>query len=233
MKRSVGGSRILDLPAARAGPPLMNRTLRGAKMVRMRSREPLSSGSVAGRARGIVNDEAKLLFRQTVLAHLDAAYNLARWLVRNEHDAEDLVQEALLRAFRHFDASQVANPRPWLLAIVRNTCFTWLKRHRPFELLPAEDGGEDSATESSLVAPSPNPEQLFLEAESRRHLDRLLERLPPEFRETVILREIEECSYKEIAAIIGVPVGTVMSRLARARRLLRRHWEEASMDGPS
>jgi RNA polymerase sigma-70 factor (ECF subfamily) len=233
MKRQAGSALVLDFPASRAGPGQMNRPRRGARLLTTGPLQPLGGGPIAKASSGIVNDEAKLFFRQTVLAHLDAAYNLARWLVRNEHDAEDLVQEALLRAFRHFDASHVANPRPWLLAIVRNTCFTWLKRHRAFELLPTEDGEEGIAIESSLVAPSPNPEQLFLEAESRRHLDRLLERLPPEFREIVILREIEECSYKEIAAIIGVPIGTVMSRLARARRLLRRHWEEAGLDGPS
>jgi RNA polymerase sigma-70 factor, ECF subfamily len=178
-----------------------------------------------------VNDEATLIFRKAVLAHLDAAYNLARWLVRNDHDAEDLVQDALLRAFRHFRADGIEDFRAWLLAIVRNTCFTWLRRHRAVELLPVDDASNDDVAGSTLVAPEPDPERLFLDAEARRHLDRLMERLPPEYREAIVLRELEECSYKEIAAIAGVPIGTVMSRLARARRLLRRHWEDAEGDG--
>jgi RNA polymerase sigma-70 factor, ECF subfamily len=230
--RAAGSSRVLDLPASRTRAALVNRGSPGAKMGHFRPRELRAAAPGATTARGTVNDEATLVFRKAVLTHLDAAYNLARWLVRNDHDAEDLLQDALLRAFRHFRADRVENSRAWLLAIVRNTCFTWLKHHRAVELLPVDDASDDDSASSTLIAPEPDPERLFLDAEARRHLERLVERLPPEFREAVVLRELEECSYKEIAAITGVPIGTVMSRLARARRLLRRHWEDAKGDGP-
>jgi len=178
-----------------------------------------------------VDEEAKGRFRQMVLDHLDASVNLARWLVKSRDDAEDLVQEALLRAFRHFDRSEVENPRAWLLAIVRNTCFSWLKRHRQFELLRTEEYEDDNpSSDPAPVETSDDPEALVMAAETRRQLGHLVERLPPEFREALILRELEDCSYNEIAEITGAPVGTVMSRLARARRLLRRHWDATTKE---
>jgi RNA polymerase sigma-70 factor, ECF subfamily len=155
-------------------------------------------------------------FEQTILPHLDAAYNLARWLTRNEHDAEDVVQEAYLRAFEFFAGFYGADGRGWLLTIVRNTCYTWLRRNRPGELSTPFD--EEIHREE--VA-SPNPEELLLENAGRQHLQDALEELPVEFREALVLRELEGLSYKEIADISGVPVGTVMSRLARARDRLK------------
>ena len=152
-------------------------------------------------------------FERVVLPHLDAAYNLARWLVRNDADAEDVAQEAYLRAFKFFGGYHGGDSRAWLLTIVRNTCYTWLQQNRAHELTTPFDE-EIHSTEGD------NPETILLEGADRQMLKQALEELSVEFREVVILRELEGLSYKEIANIIDVPVGTVMSRLARARKRL-------------
>ena len=155
-------------------------------------------------------------FEQEVLPHLDAAYNLARWLTQNEYDAQDVVQEAYIRAFRFFGAFRGGNARAWVLRIVRNTCCNWLQENRPLQ----------SATEfdENLFGPDPcslNPEEALLQNASDRMLRLALEGLPLIFREVLILREFEAMSYKEIAEVTGMPPGTVMSRLSRARDGLR------------
>jgi len=154
-------------------------------------------------------------FEALALPHLDAAFNLARWLARDSQDASDVVQEAFLRAFNSFDGMRGDNARPWLLAIVRNTCLTWLARNRP----GSEQVSYDEETHG-LVDPDANPELLALRADDRRRVDMAIEKLPLEFREVVVLRELEDMSYKEIATVLAIPVGTVMSRLARGRYLL-------------
>ncbi len=151
-------------------------------------------------------------FEQEVLPHLGAAYNLARWLTRNEHDAEDLVQEAYLRALRFFEGFRGGDSRAWLLTIVRNTCYTWLGQQGKHET--AEFDEEIHSPASS------DPETLLLDGVDRRAIQGALEELPTEFREVIVLRELEGLSYKEIADVAGLPVGTVMSRLARARQRL-------------
>jgi len=155
-------------------------------------------------------------FEATFLPHLAAAYNLAHWLTRDRHDAEDVVQDAYLRALRSYGSFQGGDGRAWFLAIVRNTCLTWLKRNRPPQPIVRLD--------ESLHDPpadTPGPDRRLMESARREALHRALEELPVEFREAVVLRELEELSYKEIAAVTGVPIGTVMSRLARGRNLLR------------
>jgi RNA polymerase sigma factor (sigma-70 family) len=162
-------------------------------------------------------------FGDMALPHLDSAYNLARWLTRNDHDAQDVVQESYLRAFRSFDGFRGDNARPWLLAIVRNTCYTWLSQHRRAETeVPYDDdvhGGEGRAGDSD-GANTANPEAILARLDDVRLVDEALAQLPVGYREVVVLRDIEELSYKEIAAISGLPMGTVMSRLARGRKLL-------------
>jgi len=150
-----------------------------------------------------------------VLPHIDAAFNLARWLTRNDHDAEDVVQDAMLRAYRHFEGLR-GEARPWLLAIVRNACFSWIQRNRPAEVIAGLDG--EAAEVAS--APADGPEALLARELDRRMLNEAIAALPLQFREALILRELEDLSYREIARIADVPIGTVMSRLARARRLL-------------
>ena len=145
---------------------------------------------------------------------MDAAYNLARWLTRNDQDARDVVQESMLRAFRFFDGLR-GDARPWLLALVRNACMSWLKANRPAEL-----AGYDPAAPELEVADEETPETLALRALDRRVLNEALAALPAHFREALILREMEDLSYKDIARITGAPIGTVMSRLSRARQLL-------------
>ena len=162
-------------------------------------------------------------FEEAVLPHLGAAYNLARWLVGNEHDAEDVVQESYLRALKFFKGFRGANGRPWLLTIVRNTCYTWLRGNRMDEA--TTELGEDMELVDTRAA---NPEALLLAAARGELVQRALEELPAEFREAVILREIEGMSYKEIAEIAGIPVGTVMSRLARARARLEKILSKAN-----
>jgi RNA polymerase sigma-70 factor, ECF subfamily len=155
-------------------------------------------------------------FERAVLPHLDAAYNLARWLVREPHDAEDVVQEATLRALRFFGGFRGGDPRAWLLAIVRNASYTWLSRKRPAELeVPLDDEVEDAAASSAT------PETDALRRSTGRSLQQALESLPIALREAIVLRELEGLSYAEIAAVAEIPLGTVMSRLSRARRRLQ------------
>jgi RNA polymerase sigma-70 factor (ECF subfamily) len=156
-------------------------------------------------------------FEQTVLPHLDAAYNLARWLTRNDQDAQDVTQEACLRAFRFFDGYQGGNMRAWLLTIVRNTCYTWLHQNRA----PGSSEVFDEEIHSAEFSGSADPEIQVLASADRETVRRALEELPDIFREVLILREIEGMSYKEIAEVASVSLGTVMSRLARARTRLR------------
>ena len=146
-----------------------------------------------------------------VLPHLDAAYNLARWLTRNAHDADDVLQDAMLRAYRHF-AGLRGEPRPWLLAVVRNACWSWLQANRPADIEPLDDEIADDAL--------PGPEAALARSLDRRLLNEAIAALPVQFREVLVLRELEDLSYRDIARIAGVPIGTVMSRLSRARRLL-------------
>ena len=162
-------------------------------------------------------------FERSVLPHLDAAYNLARWLTRNDHDAEDVVQEAFLRAMRYFNSLKGSETRPWLLAIVRNTGYTWLEKNRPTELVALDETGPLAAEiESATQAPpESNPEVVLLQSANRKLVNQALEELPLAFREVIVMREIEDLSYKEIASIAGIPMGTVMSRLARGRELLK------------
>ena len=163
-------------------------------------------------------------FARIVMPHLDAAYNLARWLTRNDHDAEDVVQEAFVRAFRFFDSLKEADARPWLLAIVRNTGYTWLRKNRPNEVVPLDEGMEIASDTPSVghVSPSDsNPEVILLQSATRKLVNQALEDLPVGFREVLVMRELEDLSYKEIAAVAGIPIGTVMSRLSRGRELLR------------
>jgi RNA polymerase sigma-70 factor (ECF subfamily) len=159
-------------------------------------------------------------FESTVMPHLDAAYNLARWLTRNDHDAEDVVQEAFMRALRYFDAMKGAEARPWLLKIVRNTCFTWLEKNRPADVVPLDDSEEGSA-QMAAAADFSTPEVILLQSANRKLVNQALEELPAGYREVIVMREIEDMSYKEIAAVAGIPMGTVMSRLARGRELLK------------
>jgi len=145
---------------------------------------------------------------------MDAAYNLARWLTRNDQDARDVVQEASLRAFRFLDGLR-GEAKPWFLTLVRNACMSWLKANRPAEL-----SGMDPASPELQRIEEETPETLALRALDRRMLNEALAALPAQFREVLILREMEELAYADIARITGAPVGTVMSRLSRGRRLI-------------
>lgn len=155
------------------------------------------------------------------MPHLDAAFNLARWLTGNAADAEDVVQDAYLRAFRYLDAFRGDNFRVWLLTIVRNSFLDWIKDNRSARIVFHPDPAD-----TDWADPSPNPETMLLERVDSDTLTRLVAALPAEYREVLILREIEDLPYKDIAAVTGVPTGTVMSRLSRARLALRKAWSE-------
>ncbi len=156
-------------------------------------------------------------FESTVLVHLDAAHNLARWITRDETGAQDAVQEACLRAFRFFESQTGPNAKAWFMAIVRNACLDWLKAGRQRGL---EEQYEDDA---HAAASSDSPEAAAERAADAGWVRDCIAALPREYREVVVLRELEELSYKEISAIVEVPIGTVMSRLARGRDLLERN----------
>jgi RNA polymerase sigma-70 factor, ECF subfamily len=166
------------------------------------------------------------LFEQQVLPHLDAAYNLARWLAGNDHDAQDVAQEASLRAFKFFGSFRGDEPRAWLLAIVRNTFYTWLRKNRRPEKVVEIDDETLDIEDSSANLEATNPQ--FMDADAVRQA---IADLPVEFREIVVLREMEGFSYKEIADLADVPIGTVMSRLARARKLLQKSLTTAFKSG--
>jgi RNA polymerase sigma-70 factor (ECF subfamily) len=160
-------------------------------------------------------------FEAVALPHLDAAYALARWMTRNDADAADVVQEAYLRAFRYFDSYREGDAKSWLLQIVRRTCYTWFERNRPADVVSLE---AEAAFGDIVAMASSDAEALLENRSDLRHLDQLIEALPAPLRETIVLRELHELGYREIAEVTGVPIGTVMSRLHRARSLLLRAW---------
>ena len=164
-------------------------------------------------------------FEAVVLPHLDAGYALARWLTRNDADAADVVQEAFLRAFRYFDSYRDGDARSWLLKIVRRTCYDWLQHNRPAEVVPLEvDGDPEGAVHGSPVG-TVDADALLQSRSDLRRLDGLIEELPAQLREAIVLRELHELDYRQISEVTGVPIGTVMSRLHRARAALRRAWD--------
>jgi RNA polymerase sigma-70 factor (ECF subfamily) len=165
-------------------------------------------------------------FEQAALPHLDAAYTLARWLTGRDADAQDVVQDAYLRAFKYFDGFAGGDARAWVLAIVRNTCWTWLGRNRPRDVVTLEEDEAQAAEVEAAMAAQDDPETALIARGDEALLQHLLAELPAPFREIIVLREIEELSYQEIAAVAAIPVGTVMSRLARARRRLQRAWAQ-------
>jgi RNA polymerase sigma-70 factor (ECF subfamily) len=171
-------------------------------------------------------DDKRSRFEALVLPHLDAAHRLARWLSRSPGDADDIVQEAFMRAFRAFDKLRGPDARAWLLAIVRNCHLSALaeRRRRAYEPLTEEHEAQPAAATGGLPA---DPESASIEQDQRRTLARLIGALPEEQREVLLLREMEDMSYREIATVVQVPIGTVMSRLARARAALKVTWHES------
>jgi RNA polymerase sigma-70 factor (ECF subfamily) len=167
-------------------------------------------------------DDRRRRFEAQAMPHLDAAYNLARWLARSPTEADDIVQDAILRAYRAFDGFRGGDVKPWLLAIVRNCHLTALgaQRRRRHDALPEPDAPDDLA----FASQEPDAESNVIAADHARKLDDVIAQLPAEYREVLILREMEDMSYRDIASITGAPIGTVMSRLARARAALKEKW---------
>lgn len=170
----------------------------------------------SGPAKTVTSRESRLrLFEEIILPHLNSAFNLARWMTRNDQDAQDVVQESYLRAFRFFDSYRGGDGKSWLLEVVRNTCFTFQRR----EMRKSTVVVFDEAAHTPSVK-QPNAEEALVEAGNRQILRRCIEGLPEPFREVLVMRELEEMSYGQIAEVAGVPPGTVMSRLSRARKRL-------------
>lgn len=172
-------------------------------------------------------------FERMLLPHMDAAYSLAWWLTKSEAQAEEAVQEAYLRAFRYFAAFRGEDARPWLLGIVRNACYTLLEHERaraPADTFDEETHGEEAVATGAVLNFPLNPETAAIAAADRALVQECLRALPEEYREVLVLREIHDCSYKEIAAIADIPLGTVMSRLARARHVLQRAFHQPTRE---
>lgn len=167
-------------------------------------------------------DTRRTMFDAAVGRHLDAAYNLARWLAGNGPDAEDVAQEALLRAYRYFDSWHGGDARAWLLTIVRNTHRTWTKEHARAPV--ATDFANEEGFLQQQFDQAPHPEARLLNRENRLRLSRVIAELPTELREVIVLRDLQELSFREVAAITNAPVTTVQSRLDRARALVRERW---------
>ena len=190
-------------------------------------------GSVYGISSGPENQGATFsgapkleLFEEIMLPHLNAAHNLARWLTRNEHDAQDVVQEAYLRALRFFDGYKGGDGKSWLLAVVRNTFLTWRHRKKPELTTEVFDEGTHTSTQRGA-----GQEERLVDADKMTVLQKCIEILPLDFREVIVMRELEELSYRQIAEIAHLPVGTVMSRLSRARRRLEECAAASKMGG--
>jgi RNA polymerase sigma-70 factor, ECF subfamily len=205
----------------RTGPKRGFRGFRGARHLHVTTpkvdcvKEP---GEVArGQMSGNTVRRRQARFEAIALPHLDAAYALARWMTRNDADAADVVQEAFLRAFRYFDSYRGDDAKSWVLKIVRRTCYSWLERNRLADVVSLEAEEELG----NAVATSAIDTEALLESRSNlRLLERLIEALPAPLRETIVLRELHELGYRDIAEVTGVPLGTVMSRLHRARAQL-------------
>lgn len=169
-------------------------------------------------------DAIRVRFEAQVLPHLDAAYRFARWLGHSSNDAQDIVQEAMLRAYRGFEGLRGGDVKAWLLTIVRNCHATAYQQSRRRGAVAPLSERAEAAELQTLATAASDPEREAMEQDDQRTLERLLDRLSIEHREVLVLREIDEMSYREIAAVVGVPIGTVMSRLARARTMLRDQW---------
>jgi RNA polymerase sigma-70 factor (ECF subfamily) len=167
-------------------------------------------------------------FRDAALPHLDAIYTLARYLLHSTSDADDAVQECYLRAFRHFDTFRGGPIKPWLLAILRNACHATYAGNTRL-VYTADTGSESDTTTAKPIwrEDSETPEQTVLRRHESETMRRLISELPAEFKEVIVLREINDLSYRDIASVIEAPIGTVMSRLARARKMLRDAWISA------
>lgn len=175
------------------------------------------------------SEQSAELFRQIVVPHLPDALALARWLTGSVHDAEDVVQEASIRAFKAIESYEGRGPRPWLLSIVRNTCFTWLAKNRPKEIVLAGTSVEMDETEIGLQEdPRLDPEADLIRKADMAAIESAVGVLPRIYREVLILHDINDLSYKEIAAMLSIPIGTVMSRLSRARGQIAAHIEQAA-----
>ena len=169
----------------------------------------------------MTSETARRRFTELVLPHLDDAYSLARWLTGSATDAEDIVQDACVRALKALDGAPVERPRAWLLTIVRNTAYTWFAKNRPNAIVLAGGAEEAEAHPGALeTAASPSPEAALIEAADRASITAAIGDLPLAFKESLVMREINGLSYRDISEATGVPIGTVMSRLARARALL-------------
>jgi RNA polymerase sigma-70 factor (ECF subfamily) len=158
-------------------------------------------------------------FESLAMPHLNAAYNLARWLTHNDHDAEDVVHESVIRAMRYIESFRGDSARAWLLQIVRNTTFSWLRENRSADVVALDDS--DDAWQQVAAPAAEEPPALAMRNADRRQINDAIAALPVVYREALVLRELEDLSYAEIARIADVPIGTVMSRLARARALMR------------
>lgn len=169
----------------------------------------------------MLSGEERERFERLMLPHLDAAYGLARWMTKNDELANDAVQEAFLRAFRFFGSLRGEDGRPWLLRIVRNACLELMQREQFAAAEAFDEERHDGAAAGAVVVLPVNPEAAAIERAERQLVRDCVAELPCDFREVIVLRELHGCSYREIAEIVGVPIGTVMSRLARARRLLQ------------
>jgi RNA polymerase sigma factor (sigma-70 family) len=196
------------------GFPIQHNNVRHAEWA-WEARDCKTQPDATGLMKTTADSEKVASFEEIMLPHLDAAYNLARWITRNDADAQDVVQETYVRALRFFDSFTGGNGRGWLLAIVRHTCYSWMQRNRLAERLVEFNENEHTA---DCVGPTPEA-ALLLRAE-RDSLELCIRELPAEFREVIIMRELEGLSYKELAVAAEVPVGTIMSRLARARKRL-------------
>jgi RNA polymerase sigma factor (sigma-70 family) len=224
------GRREIRPERAQVGGSLVVQGARHDSAVAARVEDTVAAEDHSGPAGASRSDDHGTRFRGTMIPHLDAAYNLARFLSRDSDAAQDIVQDAYLRAFRSFSSYRGGNPRAWILAIVRNCHHTSLaERRRAAIIEPLADdsrsvGDDNSSERHDLPGDEATPETDLLKRSEAEEVRSTLESLPAAFREVLILRELEEFSYREIAEVAAIPIGTVMSRLARARRLFEAAW---------